>query len=60
MIRICKIIKSILSFMSFLFGGPGSTDKILSVLVYIFIVLYPVWAGINHSVSCLEKIRDVQ
>ena len=53
-IKIFKIIK-IMSGMSSLFGGQWSTNKILSVLVYIFIVLFPVWAGINNSVSCLEK-----
>ena len=49
-----KIIKSIMSCMSFLFEGQWSTDKILSLLVYILIVLFPVWAGINNSVSCFE------
>ena len=53
-IKITKIIKSIMSCMSFPFGGQWSTDKILSVLVYIFIVLFPVWAGINNSVSCFK------
>ena len=56
-IKIIKIIKSIMSCMSFLFGGHWSTDKIISVLVYIFIVLCPVWAGINNSVSCFETYR---
>ena len=56
MIKIIEIIiaiESIVSFMSFLFGGQCSTDKILSApaLLYIFKVLFPVWAGINYSVS---------
>ena len=54
MIKIIKMIKSIMSCKSFLFGGQWSTDKILSVLVYIFIALYPVWARIDNSVSCFE------
>ena len=29
----------------------------LIVLVYIFIVLFPDWAGINNSVSCFETYK---
>ena len=43
-----------MSCMSFLFGGQCSTDKIHSILVYILRVLFPVWAGINNSVSCFK------
>ena len=56
-IKIIRIVKSIMSCMSFFLRGQWSTDKILSVLVYTFIVLFPVWAGINHSGSCLRKIN---
>ena len=52
-IKMIKIIKSItMSCISYLSGGQWSTDKILSVLVCIFIVLFPVLAGINNSVCC--------
>ena len=50
--KMIKIIKSNMSCMSFFFGGQWSTDKILSALGYIFKVLFPVCAGINHSVIC--------
>jgi len=40
-IKIIEMIKSIMSCMSSLLGGQGSTDKILSALVYILIVLFP-------------------
>ena len=40
-----------MSCMSFLFRGQRSTKKILSIIVYISVVLFPVWAGINNSVS---------
>ena len=32
--------------MSFLFGGHLSTDKLILQFLYIFIVPFPVWAGI--------------
>ena len=56
-IKIIEIIKISNSCMSFLFGGQWSTDQILSILVYIFIVLFPVWAGVDNSVSCFEKYK---
>ena len=38
---------------SFLFGSQLSTDKLVSQFVYIFIVAFPVWAGIDFSsISC--------
>ena len=41
--------------MSFLFRGQWSPDKILSIiLVFIILVLFPVWAEINDSVSYVE------
>ena len=52
-IKIFKIIK-IMSCMSSLLGGQWSTNKILSVLVYIFKVLFPLWAEINNSLSFYE------
>ena len=33
--------------MSFLYGGQSSTDKLILQLVYIFIVPFPVWAGLK-------------
>ena len=40
--------------MSLLFGGKLSTDKNCLGFVYIFIVPFPVWDGINfNSISCL-------
>ena len=35
--------------MSFLFGGQLLTDNLILQLVYIFIVPFPVWAGINFD-----------
>ena len=35
------------SCMSFLSGGQLSTDKLVLQFVYIFIVSFPVWAGIK-------------
>ena len=47
-------VLSIKSRMSLLFGGQLSTDKKGLGFVYIFIVPFPVWAGINsNSISCL-------
>ena len=40
--------------MSFLFGGQLSTDKLILQLVYIFIVPFPVWAGIKINSSKQE------
>ena len=37
--------------MSFLFGGQLSTEKIILQFLYIFIVLFTVWAGINFDSS---------
>ena len=38
---------------SFLVGGQLSTDKLILQLLYVFIVPFPVWAGINFdSISC--------
>ena len=33
--------------MSFLSGGQLSTDKLVLQFVHIFIIQFPVWAGIN-------------
>ena len=39
--------KLIRSFMSFLYGGQSPTDKLVLKFAYIFIVSFPVWAGIK-------------
>ena len=45
--------------MSFLFGGQISTDKLILQLVYVFIVPFPVWAGIMcpHDETLLRKLK---
>ena len=53
-IKVIKIVKQIMSCMSFLFRSQWSSDKILPILVYIFIVVFPVWAWINNSVSVFK------
>ena len=43
------------SFMSFLPGGQSSTNKLVLQFVYIFIVPFPVWAGIKINSSPKRK-----
>ena len=43
--------KLIRSFMSFLYGGQLSTNKLVLQFVQIFIVSFPVWAGIKINSS---------
>jgi len=41
--------------MSFLYEGQISTNKLVLQFVYIFIVSYPVWAGIKINSSPKRK-----
>ena len=43
------------SFMSFLPGGQSTTDKLVLQFLYIFIVSFPVWAGIKTNFSPNRK-----
>ena len=45
------------SCMSFLLGGQLSTDKSILQLVYIFIVPFPLWAGISFNSSPHRKLN---
>ena len=42
--------------MSFLSGGQLSTDKLVLQFVHIFIVLFPVWAGIKERPALLINL----
>ena len=46
--------KLIRSFMSFLYGGRISTDKLIFQLAYLFIIPFPVWAGFKIKQSKQE------
>ena len=48
--------------MPFLFEGQGSTDKILSLLPQISMILFPLWAGIKSAsqpVGHTDQIMEV-
>ena len=45
--------------MSVLSGGQLSTDKLVIQLLFVFKVLFPVWAGIKISSSPSRKLNQL-
>ena len=40
--------------ISYLFNSQWTTDKNKSKYRHMYIIPFPVWAGINYSISCLK------